>query len=649
MPTHNPYVGYNKDARGVKNLWERFHSGLVTPGQGHSAYEDLLLNDWQRCTALGVDTTITMARRLAEDEYIRLEQANRRLIDSAVPIIEDVGRFLDNVPGLMLLADHSGCVLHIAGQAQVRDMAACRSGIVEGSKWDESSAGTNGMGTALVARQPVHVFATEHYCEGWQAWSCAAAPIFDADGTTVLGIIDFTTVQSEHRDQGLALCVSMANSISARMALYRALDRSRLTTAFNDAARHYPHDDIIALDTLGRVVSHAPTERCRRIAENWSGAGDAAALVRETVDVPAPDTGMSIGKVILLSRPAGYDRVFAAATRDPRLDEAVEPVRQFGQFVSRDPATRRMLDELERVALTDVNLLITGETGTGKELLARQVHACSPRRAEPYLALNCGAISAELIESTFFGYVRGAFSGADPRGRAGYFESAQGGTLFLDEVGELPLPTQAALLRVLEDGSFSRVGSCQTLRSRCRIIAATHRDLAQRVSEGRFREDLYFRLKIVHKRVKPLRERRCDVVLLIDRFVEAVRGKYGLPAAGFTREARDVLESYRWPGNAREVRNVVEAAMVCNEGTMGVDCLPPELLRPPEPAAVQPQGEDLQEATRAYERQLVVGLLRKYGKVNAVAKALGIARSTLYRKFAELGVDQSQYKSGPGG
>lgn len=643
--SNTPYVGFEKNLRGVKTLWERFHCGLLDPTEPQGAYENLLLNEWRRCSALGVDVAMTLARQLSDNEYRQRAESARWLLEAAVPVIQDVGRFMDVVPGVMTLTEHTGCVLHVAGQPRMRELAAMRSGIVPGSQWDESSAGTNGMGTALATIQPVHVYATEHFCEGLQGWTCAASPIFDVDGRSVLGVIDFTTLESHHRDESLALCVSMANTIASRMALYRSLERSWLATALSEAARHYPNDDILALDRTGRIVSHSPTERCRRIVENWTTASAPATAVREAVEVTAPDSGESVGRVLLLARPAGFDRVFHSSGPSASLQKAVESVRQFGKFVTRDAETRRTLDQLERLATADVNVLINGETGTGKDLLARQLHVCSPRRSEPYLAVNCGAISPELVESTLFGYVRGAFSGADPRGRAGYFESAQAGTLFLDEVGELPLAMQAALLRVLEDASFSRVGSCEMQRARCRVVAATHRDLAQLVAQGQFREDLFFRLKIVQKSIKPLRDRRCDIPLLTEQFVNAVREKHRLPPNAFTPEALAVFERYGWPGNARELRNVVEAAMLCTDGPMGVDCLPPELLRQPDSASAQ-QGESLGDATRAYERQLVVGLLRKYRKVNAVAKALGIARSTLYRKFAELGIDQNQFTSG---
>jgi sigma-54 dependent transcriptional regulator, acetoin dehydrogenase operon transcriptional activator AcoR len=644
MPHQTPYIGFEKDARGVRGLWERFNAGLIDTSERRNTYQQLLLSEWQRCTALGVDVAMTVARRLSEDEFRQRTQANQLLLETSIPIIKDVGRFLDEVPGLMILTEHTGCVLHITGDRRVRDHAAARSGIAEGSKWDEASAGTNGMGTALSTRQPVHVYATEHFCEGWQSWTCAAAPIFDIDGRSVLGIIDFTTPESDFRDQALALTVSLANSIQARMTLHRELERGRVVNAFTEAARQYPHDDMLALDHAGRVVMHSPNEHCRHVAQNWAAGGFDGAAVRETIDVTAPDSGTRVGTIVLLSsRPAGSERVVGSVGRTPF------PVKRFGEFLTCDPDTTRMLDELQRVAAADVNVLITGETGTGKELLARHLHACSPRRAEPYLAINCGAISAELMESTFFGYVRGAFSGADPRGRAGYFESARGGTLFLDEVGELPPAMQTSLLRVLEDGSYQRVGSSETLRARCRVVAATHRNLEQLVAQRQFREDLYFRLKVIHKSVKPLRERRCDVPLIVEQFVVAMRRKHGLAAAEITKEAHAALARYRWPGNAREVRNVVEAAVLCSDGPLGIDCLPPEVLRQPGETNVrrqEPEFEADPSAGRDYERQLIVGMLRKYRKVNHAARAMGIARSTLYRKFAELEIDPAQFTSG---
>lgn len=646
-PDPSPYVGFHKDLRGVHSLWERFNAGLVDVEECRTPYHQLLVGEWQRCTALGVDVAMTKGRRLSDQEFRHRRDAEQLLLETSVPIVQDVGHFLVDVPGIMILTERTGTVLHISGNQKVRERAASHSGIVVGSEWTETAAGTNGMGTALAKGQPVHVFATEHFCEHWHSWSCAAAPIFDTDGQTLLGIIDFTTVETDFRDQALGLTVSVANSIQARMALHRELERRRLLSAFSETARHYPHDDMLALDHVGRPVMHSPSERCRQVAERWgSSPRDEVVTVQATIEVKAPGTGACIGSIVLLSKPAGYSKVFRHEER-PALAATVESISRFGEFASLDPQTRRMLDDLKRIATADVNLLIIGETGTGKELLARHVHACSRRRNQPYLAVNCGAIGEHLMESTFFGYVKGAFSGADPRGRAGYFESAQGGTLFLDEIGELPPAMQAALLRVLEDGSFQRVGSCETRLASCRVVAATHRDLEDLIAQGRFRQDLYFRLKVVQRTIKPLRERPCDIKLLAEQFAETMRRKHGLESVDITPDAYAALNRYHWPGNARELRNAIEVAVLCADGTIDIDCLPPEVLRDSSADAdTEPATSSSDESLaslRDYERQIIVGMLRKYRKVNKVAHVLGLARSTLYRKFAELNIDQSEF------
>ena len=641
-PAASPYVGFHKDPSGVRNLWERFNAGVLDVEERRSPYQQLLLHEWQRCTALGVDVAMTKGRRLTDDDFTRRRDAEALLVQTSVPIVEDVGRYLLDVPGILILTEGTGTILHITGDPAVRERAASQSGIVEGSQWNEFNAGTNGMGTALSRGQPVHVFATEHFCEGWHTWSCAAAPIFDADGQTVLGVIDFTAVETDFRDQALGLTVSVANSIHARMSLHRELERRRILNAFTDAARQYPHDQMLALDYLGRPVTHTPTERCRQIADRWGSDVASRPNVRAVFEVKAPHSIAPIGSIVLLSDTPGGARPVRTAT-----GRAHDEIARFGSFTTCDADTRALFDDLRRIASSDVNILLNGETGTGKELLARAVHESSPRRQEPYLAVNCGAISEHLMESTFFGYVRGAFSGADPRGRAGYFESAKGGTLFLDEVGELPPSIQTALLRVLEDGSYQRVGSCETRSATCRIVAATHRNLEQMIAEGRFRQDLYFRLKVVQRTIKPLRERSDDIRLLTDHFAEAMARKHGFDSVRISDEARLALQRHGWPGNARELRNAIEAAVLCStSGAIELGCLPPELrsMDPPSPAA---SAESI-ASVREYERRLIISMLRKYRKANHVASKLGVARSTLYRKFAELDINPKDF-TGPGG
>ena len=370
-----PYVDFRKDPGGVKSLWERFNAGLIDPSEPRSAHHQLLLNEWRRCRALGVDVAMTMGRRLSDSEFQERLQAQHLLVETSLPIMEDVSRFLTHVPGIVIVTEGTGCILHVAGDPLVRDIAASRSGIAPGSIWDENTAGTNGIGTALIKKRPVHVFASEHFCEGWHSWTCAASPIFDSDGRSVLGVIDFTTVGKDFRDQALALTVSVANSIQARMSLHRELERSWLVNAFGDATRRYRDDELLALDSAGRVIMHTPGERCARIAESWTSCGLAGlAEVRETIEVKTSGTGVRVGSILVLSKGASRGRLFTPSGDSISISSEIEPVKQFGQFMTQDADTRRMLGELERIVRPDVNVLIIGETGTGKELLARHLH-----------------------------------------------------------------------------------------------------------------------------------------------------------------------------------------------------------------------------------------------------------------------------------
>ncbi|RMF62057.1 MAG: sigma-54-dependent Fis family transcriptional regulator [Bacteroidetes bacterium] len=246
---------------------------------------------------------------------------------------------------------------------------------------------------------------------------------------------------------------------------------------------------------------------------------------------------------------------------------------RFG-IIGQSPALLRELDRARQVAPTDITVLIEGESGVGKELFAQAIHELSPRRHKPLVVVNCGAIPEGLIESELFGNEKGAYTGAVER-RSGYFEQADGGTIFLDEIGEMPLAAQVRLLRVLETGTFSRVGSSTLLKTDVRVIAATNKDLAREVEAGRFREDLYYRLSTVILRIPPLRERGEDILLIFDYFLHRFAQKYNSSHKRLSEDARELLLRYRWPGNVRELRNVAEQAVVLHRG----DVLTAEDLR----------------------------------------------------------------------
>jgi two-component system response regulator AtoC len=309
-------------------------------------------------------------------------------------------------------------------------------------------------------------------------------------------------------------------------------------------------------------------------------------------------------------------------------------------IVAASQAMIEVLEVVERAAEFKATVLLTGESGTGKEVLARAIHAQSGRRAEAFVALNCGAIPETLLESELFGHAKGAFTGAD-RARRGLVVEADGGTLFLDEIGELPPGLQVKLLRVLQEEEVRPLGDSKSLRVDARVIAATSRDLENDVGQGRFRQDLFYRLNVVRIRVPALRERREDIPVLVDHFLERFRQALAKPARGIADDALDRLVAYAWPGNVRELENVIERAMILAEGDrITLRDLPPNVVSPERPAGGPGAGDlSLRRARKALEAELIERALRATGGNRThAARLLEISHRALLYKIKEYGL-----------
>ena len=322
----------------------------------------------------------------------------------------------------------------------------------------------------------------------------------------------------------------------------------------------------------------------------------------------------------------------------------------FEEIVGTSAALKAVFARVIKVAPTDSTVLITGETGTGKELVAQAIHRRSDRGSRAFVSVNCAATPRELIASELFGHEKGAFTGATQQ-RLGRFELANGGTLFLDEVGELPPETQIALLRVLQEHEFERVGGSRSIRTDVRVVAATNRDLLAATSAGSFRSDLFYRLHVFPVEIPPLRDRKEDILLLVEYFIDRYARKAGKKIAAVDKETLRLLESYPWPGNIRELQNVIERSVIlCESDIFSID---ESWLPLPLPATESKRHIELPRRLEAQEKNMIEEALkasrgRVFGPTGAAAK-LGIPRSTLESKIKSLKIDKNRFKTDPEG
>ena len=361
-----------------------------------------------------------------------------------------------------------------------------------------------------------------------------------------------------------------------------------------------------------------------------------------TVDMAVRAT--RLGALDFLEKPISSDKLLLTVQNALRLVELEEENRQLRRRVGRhdlvwaSAAMQAVLSQVDRVAASESRVCVLGETGTGKELVARMIHERSPRRARPFVTLNCAAVPSELIESELFGHEKGAFTGAATR-HVGRFEQAHGGTLFLDEIGDMPLAMQAKLLRVLQEGEFERIGAERRIEVKTRVVLATHRDLEGLVQQGTFREDLYHRIFVFPITIPPLRERLEDVQPLAEHFAQQVAEQNGWKARGFTAAAVDELRRYAWPGNVRELRNVVERLLLLTDEAIDAPLVRQVLPGRRTSPATSGAGV-LADRVAAFERDAVLAELKAHGyRIAETARALGLERSHLYKKCQQLGID----------
>ena len=552
----------------------------------------------------------------------------------------------------VLLSDEQGITLDSRLPNQ-RDPYT-QSGLIVGARWDESVAGTNAIGTALAAEQAMIIHREEHFLTSNFRLSCSVAPIFDAQGL-LRGCLNATCLNSDGPKESQYLTLQLV-IMYARMienSHFRQRYRDCLTLAIKprDDITDLANEQLLALDESGRVV----------------GANRAAFVAYDQVQNQA-----LLGRRIDTLLPANVDELLSMTSGGARgvqlralIDEALvdvglripagrlkptAPVRpsspqhpQLDQLGGRDPVLQQGVRRIRKVLDKGIPILITGETGTGKEAFARAIHQASVRRNGPFIALNCAAIPESLIESELFGYRAGSFTGADKKGMKGKLELANGGTLFLDEIGDMPAHLQTRLLRVLAEREISPIGAAAPVALDVQVVSATHQNLAGMISAKQFREDLFYRLSGMTLHLPALRE-RSDRGELLDELLAAQPGASGLR---LDHEARTRLLAYTWPGNIRQLLNGLRYAVALAEGgVIDSECLPAELqgVVAPMPLALAPAAmasSNLAEQLGSDEARHLYATLRQHQwNITAAADSFGISRSTLYRKMKKHGIVQ---------
>lgn len=616
--------------------------------------DERLARSWGRSMAAGLAPAGRAAADLPSPGELREAMAcNHSLLTHSRPIMEYLFDQVRHSHSVVVLADRAGMLMHTLGSPGFVDKAE-RVALTCGASWHESHRGTNAIGTALAEGTAVEVHGGEHFLERNSFLTCAASPILSATGE-LLGILD---ISGDHRNghaHTLGLVSTAARMIENRLLVATCKRNVRLHLHREPEGIGSVAEGILAVSADGWIVG------ANRVALTQLGLhmGDVGATpLAQVLDVrlddllshlhrrPQQPQALRLRGGALLYAQVQLDAAAWPAVHKPTANtsSAAAPDDALARLDTGDARWRAAADKARRVVGKPIPVLIQGESGVGKEVFARALHASGPRRAAPFVAINCAAIPENLIESELFGHVAGAFTGARKEGHLGHLREAHGGTLFLDEIGDMPLALQTRLLRVLQERSVTPVGASKAVPVDFALVCATHNQLMQAAEQGRFRQDLYYRINGLTVQLPALRE-RSDFVALLRRLLSDLATEQGLPVD--VEVAPDLLArlaAYSWPGNLRQLASVLRTAcamLVEGEDTLRWEHMPDDLVQALEVAPLAfghppdtptaPAALSLQQLSTAAIDQ---ALQAARGNMSQAARQLGISRQTLYRKLA---------------
>lgn len=621
-------------------------------------------------------------------ELTRLAEQHRSLYTHAVPVMELLHEQILNSYSMVVLTDAGGLILHALGDSDFLEKTD-RVGLRPGVTWSEGSKGTNAIGTALTDGRPTLVHGSEHFLTANRFLTCSCSPIRDPHGR-VIGTLDVSGAKESYHAHTMALVRVSTQMIENHLFVDRFSQAVRIHFHLRPEFLGTISEGIAAFDESGRFVAANPAaqvqlglppeELLTHTLPSLFGTTLVGLIDRSRTANPGLlnlclHNGVRVSARAQLCAPATPLRISAEKSA---TDRGPQPK---GMYTLRDldigePAVARVLERVRKVQRHEIPIMILGETGTGKEVLAQAIHNESHRNTKPFVAVDCASIPESLIEAELFGYEEGAFTGARRKGSHGKILMANGGTLFLDEIGDMPLPLQTRLLRVLQERTVTPLGSNKAVAVNIAVICATHRNVREMIQRHQFREDLYYRLNGLVVRLPPLRE-RCDIAQLVERIL-CKECAVTAPLA-VSDEVLSLFRQYRWPGNVRQLANVLRTASVMagDDGeTIQRQHLPDDFLEElnseqllaassiahaqtaapaagipasPGDSRPQPPGHAGQtEPDNSSLKDLHTGAIRtaldQYGgNVSAAARALGVSRNTIYRALRAAGCSETQH------
>lgn len=625
----------------------------------------LIENSHKRSEDYGIEKDSNHSKMILHgDELRKALELNKELIEISKPYIDMVVESVEDRDFIIILTDNNGCILYIKGANEIKDELG-KLNLKIGAYMDEKNIGTNAMGTAIKENRCIQITAKEHYVNIFQSLTCSAAPIHNSKGE-IIGTLNLTGKSNMKHPHTLGLVIFGVTAIENE--LYRIKANYILNQTYNYMKTVIENVDkgIMIVDTHGKIINinelglnildkrnhNLINEDINHIIPNFQNVVDRISKNNKPITKEIKLSHASKYKTEVIFKGIKHnEKIIGIVATLTRLKEENKGNNFTGAFftfndiIGESDAIKNVITNCKIIANSPSTVLIQGESGTGKEVLAQSIHNYSLRKNNKFIAINCGAIPANIIESELFGYEDGTFTGGKKGGRIGKIELANGGTLFLDEIGEMPLDMQVKLLRVLQEGRVTRLGGSKEISVDMRVIAATNKDLKKEVKRGKFREDLYYRLCVIPIKLPPLKERKGDITKLIEYFLNMKSIKLDKDIPVISNELYNKLLGYNWPGNIRQLENSIENIVNLN-GELSVDIID-EYEEKVSTNLTIDNKEILEENIK--EKSFNLEEIEKRTIINAIesnkhnmtktAKALGISRNTLYLKIKKYNID----------